>query len=72
MGERGFTPHGIIMDEVNMPAADDRAEQDQYVAGRADIWHSARAMLQKSGDLNPRNEDIVDLARFLAGDGTAL
>jgi hypothetical protein len=49
--------------------ADDRAEQDRYVAGRVDIWHTARAMLEKSGVIVPDPEHIVDLARFLAGDG---
>jgi hypothetical protein len=56
-----------IFDELN----GDRAEQDKFVAGRADIWHTARAMLEKSGVLVPEPEHIVDLARFLAGDGAA-
>ena len=65
----------VILDETIVTAtnADEaaRAEQDQYVAGRADIWHTARAMLFKTGDLNPEVETVTDLARFLAGDGTA-
>jgi hypothetical protein len=47
---------------------DDRAEQDRYVAGRADIWNTARSMLRNSGELNTEPEDVLDLARFLAGD----
>jgi hypothetical protein len=67
----GYTPKQFIVDEISKPADDDRAEQDRYVAGRADIWHTARAMLFKAGELNPQPEHVVDLARFLAGDGTA-
>jgi hypothetical protein len=59
-----------VWDDTTEPVDEDRAEQDRFVAGRADIWHAARAMLFKAGELSPQPEQVVDLARFLAGDGT--
>jgi hypothetical protein len=68
VAERGFTPNQYIVGEISSPADDERAEQDRYVAGRADIWNTARNMLHNSGDLNAEPGDVLDLARFLAGD----
>jgi hypothetical protein len=71
MADNGYTPKAWIHDETTkaVEGDEDRAEQDRYVAGRADIWHAARAMLFKAGELDPQPEHVVDLARFLAGDG---
>lgn len=68
---KGARIQRVYLDEMVTAtnATDDRAEQDQYVAGRADIWHAARAILQKTGELSPEAEAVTDLARFLAGDG---
>ncbi|MFI8237630.1 hypothetical protein ACIF83_10320 [Streptomyces sp. NPDC085866] len=54
-----------IFDEMT---ADDRAEQDRFVAGRIDIWKTARTLLMNDGAISPEPEDIVQLASFLAGD----
>ncbi|MGW0920416.1 hypothetical protein ACWD3J_15530 [Streptomyces sp. NPDC002755] len=63
-----------MWDENPKPEPDtedeERAEQDRFVAGRADIWRSARAMLFNAGELSPQPEQVVDLARFLAGDAS--
>lgn len=43
------------------------AEADVYVAGRADIWLAAHALLRRSAvEFTP--EDIIQCATFLAGD----
>lgn len=59
----------FIWDELNRDPDRERAEQDRFVAARADIWRAARSVLLNSGELNPAAEDVTDLARFLAGDG---
>ncbi|MEE1835780.1 hypothetical protein [Streptomyces sp. SP17KL33] len=46
----------------------DEARDTEYVADRSDIWRAAKGLLTTTGE-TPEHDDILSLARFLAGDG---
>jgi hypothetical protein len=56
---------------VTDPLTGERSERTdtEYVADRADVWHAARGLLVSGGYIPPDPEDVISLARFLAGDG---
>ncbi|MFJ8394367.1 hypothetical protein [Streptomyces sp. NPDC094144] len=67
-----FAKHVAEVDaEVNAPADEQAAMSDsEFYAARADAWHAARALLMSNSALafDATPEDVLELAKFLAGD----
>lgn len=64
-----ITGNEPVTEQVEPEESANERTDTEYVADRADVWHAAKGLLVAGGYIPPDTEDIISLARFLAGDG---